>query len=160
MNSEDALLGARRTNALQTILWAGLTCGVMDITAALVVYGFFGVTPVRLLQGIASGLLGPRAFTSGLATALLGLCCHFFIAMSAATVYFAASRRIDFLVQNAISAGILYAVAVYFFMNRIIVPLSAARQGPFSVKMMIIGLVIHIFCVGLPISTIVRRYSA
>jgi len=160
MNPESAVLTARGTKALLAILRAGLTCGVMDITAALVVYGFFGVPPVRLLQGIASGLLGSRAFAGGLATALLGLCCHFVIAMSAASVYFAASRQFGFLLQHAIAAGALYGVAVYFFMNRIVVPLSAARQGPFSLKMMIIGVVIHIFCVGLPISITIRRYSA
>ena len=67
-------------NAVRAVLWAGLACGVLDITAALVVYGFFGAKPVRLLQGIASGLLGPKAFDGGLATALLGLLCHFVIA--------------------------------------------------------------------------------
>ncbi|SRR5713226_9633695 len=51
---------------------AGFACGFLDITAALVVYGFFGLKPMRLLQGIASGLLGPKAFSGGLATALLG----------------------------------------------------------------------------------------
>ena len=53
------------------VLWAGFACGVLDITAAFVVYGFFGAKPVPLLQGIASGLLGPKAFQGGLATALL-----------------------------------------------------------------------------------------
>jgi hypothetical protein len=37
-------------------------------------------------------------------------------------------------------------------MNRIVVPLSAATKYPFSLKMMFIGVVIHMFCVGLPIS--------
>ena len=130
-----------------------------DITAALVVYGFFGARPIRLLQGIAGGLLGPRALEGGLATAWLGLLCHFLIAFSAAAVYFAVSRGVPFLVQHFVVSGVLYGVAVYFFMNRIVVPLSAARKYPFSFKMMVIGIVIHIFCVGLPISIVVRRYS-
>jgi hypothetical protein len=50
-------------------------------------------------------------------------------------------------------------VAVYFFMNRIVVPLSAAAKRPFSMTLMIVGVVIHIFCVGLPISLSVRRFS-
>jgi len=89
---------------------------------------------------------------------LLGLLCHFLIAFSAAAVYFAVSRGVPFLVQHSVLSGVLYGVAVYFFMNRIVVPLSAARKYPFSFKMMIIGVVIHIFCVGLPISIAVRRY--
>jgi len=115
---------------------------------------------VPLLQGIASGLLGPKAFTGGLATALLGLLCHFVIAFGAAAVYLAASRAIPFLLQRAVISGVLYGVAVYFFMNRIVVPLSAAAHRPFSLKLMIIGVVIHIFCVGLPISLSVRRFSS
>jgi len=147
------------SNAVRAVLWAGFACGVLDITAALVVYGYLGARPVRLLQGIASGLLGPRAFDGGLATALLGLLCHFFIAFGAATVYFVASRTIPVLVQHAVVSGALYGVAVYFFMNRVVLPLSAAAKRPFSLKLMIIGVVIHILCVGLPISLSVRRFS-
>jgi hypothetical protein len=146
-------------NALRAVLWAGFACGVLDITAALVVYGYLGLKPVPLLQGIASGLLGPKAFDGGLATALLGLLCHFVIAFGAATVYFVVSRALRVLVDQAVVFGALYGVAVYFFMNRIVLPLSAVAKRPFSLKMMIVGGVIHIFCVGLPISLSVRRFS-
>ena len=146
-------------NAVRAVLWAGFACGVLDITAAFIVYGFFGAKPVPLLQGIASGFLGPRAFQGGPATALLGLLCHFVVAFGAAAVYFAASRAIPFLIQNAVVSGALYGVAVYFFMNRIVLPLSAAAKRPFSLKLMIVGVIIHIFCVGLPISLSVRRFS-
>ncbi len=146
-------------NAMLAVLWAGFACGVLDITAALIVYGYLGLKPMRLLQGIASGLLGPKALDGGLVTALLGLLCHFVIAYGAATVFFVASRAIRPLIEHAVVFGALYGVAVYFFMNRIVVPLSAAAKRPFSMKMMIIGVVIHIFCVGLPISLSVRRFS-
>lgn len=144
---------------MPAILWGGLACGVLDITAALVVYGFFGAKPIRLLQGIAGGLLGPRAFDGGLATAWLGLLCHFLIAFSAAAVYFGVSRVAPFLLEHAILSGVLYAVVVYFFMNHIVVPLSAVAKRPFSLKMTIVGLIIHVFCVGLPIALAVRRFS-
>jgi hypothetical protein len=145
------------SKALLTIVWAGLIAGGLDITAALVVYGSIGLKPMRLLQGIAGGLLGPRTFEGGLQTALLGLLCQFLIALSAAAVYFAVSRGLPFLVEHAVVSGFLYGVAVYFFMNRIIVPLSAATKYPFSFKMMFIGVVIHMFCVGLPISLVVAN---
>ncbi len=70
------------------------------------------------------------------------------------------SRSLPFLVEHSGIAGPLYGVAVYFFMQRVVLPLSAARRYPFSVKMMVIGVVIHIFCVGLPIALAVRRFSA
>jgi hypothetical protein len=149
----------KNPNALVALLWAGFACGVLDITAALVIYGFFGLKPMRLLQGIASGLLGPKAFSGGLATALLGLLCHFLIAFGAAAAYLAASRAVVFLIEHAVVSGVLYGVAVYFFMNRIVLPFSAVAKRPFSIQMMIVGVVIHIFCVGLPISLSVRRFS-
>jgi hypothetical protein len=146
-------------NAAMAIGMAGLTCGVMDITAALVVYGSMGARPLRLLQGIAAGVLGPRSFNGGLATALLGLFLHFVIAFGAATVFYFASRGLPFLAEHAVLSGVLYGVAVYFFMNRIVVPLSSANKMSFSVKMMVIGVIIHIICVGLPISLNVRRFG-
>lgn len=159
MDSAATAFPVQKTAALPAILWGGLACGVLDITAALVVYGFFGMKPMRLLQGIAGGLLGPRTYDGGLATALLGLLCHFVIAFSAAAVYFGVSRGMRLLVQHAIVAGVLYGVAVYFFMNRVVVPLSAATKYPFSLEMMVVGVVIHIFCVGLPISLTVRQFA-
>ena len=159
MSQVGTALTTQNPNALLAILWGGFACGVMDITAALVVYGYLGAKPLRLLQGIAGGILGPRTFEGGIATALFGLACHFFIAFSAAAVYFAASRGLPFLVQHAVLSGALYGVAVYFFMNRVVVQLSSATKMPFSVKMMVIGVVIHIICVGLPIALAVRKYS-
>ena len=146
-------------NPTKAICMAGFTCGAMDITAALLVYGSMGLKPLRLLQGIAAGLLGPRAYDGGVPTALLGLFLHFVIAFGAASVFFLASRYIRFLLDYAILSGVLYGVAVYFFMNRVVVPLSAATKRPFSLKMMLIGIVIHIFCVGLPIALSIRKYS-
>jgi asparagine N-glycosylation enzyme membrane subunit Stt3 len=144
---------------VKPILIAGLACGLLDITAAIVVYGRFGAKPLRILQGIAGGLLGPRAHDGGLATAALGLLCHFVIATTVAAVYFAASRRLRWLVTYAVPSGVLYGIAVYFFMNRIVVPLSAARKPVFSLRMMFIGLAIHIACVGLPIALVVRAWE-
>jgi hypothetical protein len=158
VNSAIAL-SSRTARPGKAIGWAGLVCGIMDITAAFLVYGAFGAKPIPLLQGIAAGLLGPRARSGGLAMAALGLFFHFFIAFSAAAVYYAASRWLGFLIHHAVVSGVLYGVAVYFFMNRIVVPLSAARKSPFSWEMMLIGVTIHICCIGLPISLIIRRFS-
>ena len=159
MNPPGATISLRKSNSFPAVVWGGLACGVLDITAALIVYGYLGAKPLRLLQGIAGGLLGPPAYSGGIATALLGLLCHFVIAFSAAAVYVAASRVTPFLVRHAVPGGALYGIAVYFFMSRVVVPLSAAVKFPFSVKMMVIGIIIHTVCVGLPISLAARRYA-
>jgi phage shock protein PspC (stress-responsive transcriptional regulator) len=158
MNTTNAI-GTVTTTSPKAILWAGLVAGTMDITAAFVVYGFLGATPLRILQGIASGLIGPRAYEAGAASAILGLLCHFTIASGAAMVFFLASRHIPFLTRHFVLAGVLYGIAVYFFMARVVIPLSRVHRGPFQFKMMLISIVIHIFCIGLPIATIVKRYS-
>jgi phage shock protein PspC (stress-responsive transcriptional regulator) len=146
-------------NPAKAIAIAGLTCGALDISAALVVYGLMGSKPLRLLQGIAGGILGPRTYSGGTSTALLGLALHFVIAFGAAAVFFLASRFVPLLLNHAVVSGVLYGIAVYFFMNRVVVQLSAATKFPFSVKMMLIGVIIHIFCVGIPISLSIRRYT-
>jgi len=159
MSATATAFPIRKPSAPLAILAGGLFCGICDITAAFVVYGFFGAKPIAILQGIATGVLGSSARQGGLPTAALGLFLHFVIAFGAATVYFVASRFISFLTEHAITAGFLYGIAVYFFMQRVVIPLSAARRSPFSVKMMIIGIVIHMFCVGLPIALGVRKFS-
>ena len=146
-------------SSAKAISIAGLTCGAMDITAALLVYGSMSAKPLRLLQGIAGGVLGPRTYSGGVPTALFGLVLHFVIAFGAATVFFLASRGLPFLLNQAVLSGVLYGIAVYFFMNRVVVQLSNATKYSFSVKMMLIGIVIHIFCVGLPIALSVRKYG-
>jgi hypothetical protein len=112
-----------------------------------------------LLQGVASGALGATAYSGGVPTALLGLFFHFVVAYGAATVFYLASRGLRFLISRAVLSGVAYGVVVYFFMDRVVVPLSAAKHRGFDLKFMIIGLIIHIFCVGLPIALIVRKFG-
>jgi hypothetical protein len=68
-----ALSSLQNSTPLLTFPWSGFTCGTLDISAALVVYRYFGRPPMRLLQGIAASVLGSRSFQGGLPTALLGL---------------------------------------------------------------------------------------
>ena len=147
------------TKASRAILAGGLLAGALDITAAFVFYRRNG--PVRLLQGIARGLIGERAFQYGAATAALGLALHFVIALGAAAVYYAASRKLKMLVRQPIICGLLFGIAVYWFMNLIVLPLSAIhRKISFQFSSDVaLGLAIHMLCVGLPIALAVRRYS-
>jgi hypothetical protein len=57
------------------------------------------------------------------------------------------------------SSSAVGAVAVYFFMQLVVIPLSAIGPRPFSLNATIIGLAIHIPCVGLPIALTLRRYA-
>ena len=99
-------------SVLRGILAGGLVAGILDITDALVFHGLRGVSPVRILQAIASGLLGRDAFAGGAATAALGLSLHFVIAFGAAAVYGVASRRLSVLVERPWLAGPIFGLAV------------------------------------------------
>jgi uncharacterized membrane protein YagU involved in acid resistance len=151
--SVDNASSLERPGAFLTIIFGGLIVGVLDGTAALISAGLKGVTPVQVFQYISSGLLGPASYKGGWATVLLGVLCHFLIALVATSVYCFASLKIPVLARQGVICGMIYGVAVYFFMWRIVTPLSAARQLPFSLPQ----LLIHIFIVGLSIGLIARR---
>jgi hypothetical protein len=142
---------------LRAILGAGLVAGVLDITAAFGFYGLRGVSPVRILQSVASGVLGSEAFSGGASTAALGAVLHFFIATSAAAVFYLVSRRLPVLLRQPVASGAAYGVAVYLFMNQVVLPLSAVAKRPFVLSTAIVMVGIHIVCVGLPIAFMVRR---
>lgn len=132
----------------------------MDITAAFITWAIQGVPPYRILQGIASGLLGAKAFRGGMETAALGLAIHFMIAFCAAGVFYVASRKFGFMLRRPILSGVLYGVAVYVFMYWVVLPLSRDLRPPFSISRSVVAVLTHIVCIGLPISLIVRRYSS
>ena len=148
-----------RSRALAAILWGGVVGGVLDISDAFVFYGLRGVKPSRILQTIASGVLGVASFKSGLKSAALGAILHFFIALTAAATYYAASRKVPLLTKRPVIYGLLYGVAVYLFMNLIVVPLSAVPKFPVSTTALINGILAIMFFIGLPIAVIVRHYS-
>lgn len=150
----------RRNPAVFAILVGGSIAGVLDITYAVVFSGFRGVPALHVLQSVASGLLGSAAYDGGLPTAVLGLCLHFFIAFSAAAIFYIASRRFHLLTRQAVISGVLYGLIVYAVMNLVVLPLSAyPRRASFPPLVLATGLFVHMFFIGLPIALAVRRAS-
>lgn len=145
-------------NPKRAILTGGLVVGVLDGLDAVIFFGLRGVSPSRVFQAIASGLLGRAAFAGGLPTALLGVLLHFTIATSIVAVYFAASRKITILTRQPIASGMAYGVIAYLVMNHVVIPLSAvAPGGPKPVAVVVNGLLIHMFGVGIPAALASRR---
>ncbi len=143
----------------RALLYGTLIVGILDGLDAVVFFGLRGAQPIRIFQAIASGLLGRQAFDGGLATAALGLVLHFFIAFTIVAVFLFASKRLPALVRAPIVSGVLYGIAVYFVMNYIVIPLSAAPPGRFVLPVFINGILIHMFGVGLPASLVARAAS-
>jgi hypothetical protein len=145
--------------SLEVISLAGLLSGTLDLTATTTLVRTQGIPFQKLLQMICSGVLGPSAFQGGKKTAMGGLFFHFFIAFTAALVYYAVSRRMATLLDHPWLSGVLYGVAVHLVMSRIVIPLSATPKREFSAKAFLTQLIIHIVCVGLPIALVVGYLS-
>ena len=157
MNSATVLSQKPAFTYVQAIFWGGLVAGILDAVDGVIAFGTQGLNPIQVLQYIASGALGQSAFHGGLATAGLGAAFHFTIAWVAAAVFVLASRRFESLKTHAVPAGLLYGAAVYFFMNYLVLPLSAVAAGTFHLGLFLNGVIGHALFVGLPISLFARR---
>ena len=149
-----------KVRAAPAILNAGAVAGAMDIIAASIQAWLAGRTPMRMLQGIAVGWFGRSSLERGWVSAGVGFVTHFFIATSWAAVYWLASRRLKVLVRQAWWSGTAFAVLVYLVMYQIVMPLSAIhRRVPQTPQQVLVSLLIHVGCVGLPIALIVRAHT-
>jgi uncharacterized membrane protein YagU involved in acid resistance len=144
---------------MKRILLATLVVGALDITEVIVFYGLNGVAPTRILQSVATGVLGKAAFEGGISTALLGLALHYFIAFVVVCVYFFASTRIAALRESPILMGTIYGLLVYLVMNFVVLPLSASGPPRFTTAAVLNQLFAHVFCVGIPTGLIARARS-
>lgn len=154
MTGNSAPGALRKRNALLAVTAGGLIAGTLDLTQACILFGW------KVPFVIAAGLLGRQAFQGGIGTYVLGVCLHYFIALSATAIYYAASRRLTFLTEHPLVCGLFYGMAVELVMSYIVLPLSALHErGPYQLHDVILGLLVHMVVVGLPISFSVRRFA-
>jgi hypothetical protein len=140
--------------AVLAIAVGGLVAGTLDLLQACFLFSW------KIPLSIAGGVLGVKAASGGVGTYVLGVLLHFFIATSAAAIYYAASRRLAFLAEHWVVCGVFYGVAVDLFMRLVVLPLSALHAtGPYKLQSLIQGLLVHMVTVGLPISFSLRRFT-
>jgi hypothetical protein len=151
----DSAPPSQKRNTLLAIAVGGLIAGTLDLTQACILFG------AKIPLVIAAGLLGRQALHGGIATYLLGVLLHFFIAFSATAIYYAAaSRRLVFLKEHPLVCGLFYGAAVEVVMGYIVLPLSALHErGPYELHDVLQGMLVHMVVVGLPISFSVRRFA-
>lgn len=151
MNEESKATGPRSGSALKAIAAGGLIAGTIDLLQACILFGW----DIPLF--IAAGLLGLQAAHGGAATYIFGVLLHYFIALSAAAIYYAASIRLVFPRQSPLVCGLFFGAAVELVMRLVVLPLSALHaRGPFTLHDVIQGLLVHMVVVGLPIAYSVR----
>ena len=143
---------------LSPVLLGGVLAGTLDMLYACVFWAVKADVPARrIFQSVAAGLLGRASFDGGWSTALLGLALHYGIALSMAATYVLVAARLPVLVRRPVPLGAAYGLLLYGVMNYLVVPLS--RAGPGSPDPLWTGLsiLVHMFCIGVPIALCARR---
>jgi hypothetical protein len=139
---------------LRAIAVGGAVAGTLDLISAFITFG------PDVPRNIAAGLIGGLALRGGALVWILGVLLHYFIAFSAATIYCLASRRLQFLYDHFLVCGLFYGIAVFLVMNLIVLPLCAFHfAGPYQLRGLLQGLIIHMLFIGLPISYSLRKLS-
>src|SRR3984957_14925566 len=113
----------RMTQLLKAIMWGGAACGILDGVAASVQFALRGIEPLRVWQGVASSLIGERAFGMGWLSGRVGLILHFLIAAVVTTVFTGGSPEVPAIRQFYSISGPLYGVIVFLVTNLIAPPL-------------------------------------
>ncbi|GHN00635.1 hypothetical protein WSM22_21240 [Cytophagales bacterium WSM2-2] len=138
---------------------AGLVIGVLDGTAACVsAYLRRSVTPEAVFKYVAGGVFGKDAFTGGTDIALWGLLFHFTIAMAWTVLFFVAFKKVSILSMNKFLVGFGYGLFVWLAMTFIVVPLSNLPSVPVKLVPALIGIGIHMFVIGMPISLMANNF--
>jgi len=137
----------QKAGLLLPIVVGGTIAGTLDLISAFLTFG------MGAPRGIAGGLLGRSALQGGTFTWILGVVLHFTIALSAATVYCLASRKLEFLREHWLVCGVFYGLGFYLVMNLVVLPLCALhRTGPYQLHGLLQGLIVHMTIIALPIS--------
>jgi hypothetical protein len=148
------------SSAAWIVVRIALIAGTLDISENIIFNAFRGITPKMIFQFIASGLIGTKAALAlGMASVALGVAIHYFIATWWTFVYYAASRRLEFLVDRAAITGILYGGLVYIVMNFVVLPLTRIphAKAAMTVASRVSGVLALLFCIGLTIALLVKR---
>jgi hypothetical protein len=147
---------------------AGALVAVLDISFAETYWVVIrhATTFARVLQSIASGLLGKSAFQGGSNTVILGAVLHCTIAYGWTAIFLLASRRWEAFGRllaspyGAIKTGFPFGVMVWLVMDLVVSPLSHAKPAPVGSTWFLVSLLWHPIGVGLPMAVVLRGARA
>lgn len=148
-----------RKSLLRPIAIGGIIIAILQLLHQWILVTVLGKMPyILVLQYIASGALGEAAFTGGITTAAIGLIFHLFISLAVAAVFILSADRIPLLRRYPIPSALVYGLGVWFVMNVIVTPLSAAPplDAP-TTPQLIVAIVEHMLAIGLTLGILVRR---
>jgi hypothetical protein len=139
------------------LLRAGLLTAIVDGTFSSVLFVFFyHSTVARLFQGVASTLIGPRAFDGGAATALVGVGMHIGVAFGWSAIFLFLVLRLSWIRRLLASRyGVFKVAAVYgpfiwMVMSLAVIPALTNRPPAIGFRWWV-QFVGHFPFVGIPI---------
>lgn len=110
------------------------------------------VTPLLVMQWDASNLLGMAAYRGGWATAAAGTLLHFCVSIVWGALFVLAALRIRWVIEHALTAGIILGIVAMTVMRGII-HLGHAVVHPFpSFWLFLYILVGHVLFFGIPVA--------
>ena len=147
-------------NIFNTISWTALLVGTLDIAAAIIkFYIETGKGPEPIFKFIASGVFGKEAFAGGTLMIVWGAVFHFMIAFVFTLVLFLIYPVIIKWLKNKFLTGIIYGLAIWAIMNRVVLPLSLTPQPKsFDIAQAGIAALILICMIGIPVALIASHY--
>jgi hypothetical protein len=144
---------------ITAIITTGLIAGFLDALAAVAVYMIRGGdNPIAIFNFIASGIFGKKAFTGGVIMAIAGLMFHLVIATIWSIIFFKAYSQFKWVSKSWKFSGLVYGIIVWVGMNLVVVPLSNAPKLTHTISSIVIGIVVLIFCIGLPIAALAHKH--
>lgn len=152
---------ARSSHTVWTVVWIGLVAGTLDISENIIFNAFRHITPWMIFQYIASGLIDGKSFTLGGASVALGVAIHYAIAMAWTVIFYLLSRRLLVLTRQATICGIAYGGVVYIIMNFLVLPMTRVphARAAATVASRASGVLALLFCIGLAIALLVKRFA-
>ena len=112
------------------VVAGGFVVATLDLVYACSFWAMLRhVPPAYVMQYIASGALGQAAFEGGMATALLGVAFHYFIATMMVLAYTLVSGRYRELIRHPVRYGLPYGLLLWGVMTHVVVPLSQAQPS-------------------------------
>ena len=142
---------------------AGLLTAISDgLFSTVLVTFFYGSTPTRLWQGVASTLLGRGAFDGGAGTAFVGVLMHVGVAFGWSAVFLFVVLRAGWVRRllaspyGTIKGAALYGPFVWLVMSLVVIPILVGH-GPVITYRWWVQLIGHFPFVGLPIVVSIKR---
>ncbi len=136
-------------------LTASIAAGIPDVFVAA---ALSRASPGKVLQMIASGLLGEASYAAGATSMALGLGLQIAMSFAIALIFNIAFWQVAGVRQNPVVFGALYGVVIFVVMNLVVVPLSRAHPKPHWDTKTVVAMLVVMILFGEIISLIAAAF--